>query len=65
MYTCRKKCFMEDCNTCAYFLYDDITDAYVCDIYLDEDEYARFMSGYYKKCPYYRDGDEYQISRKQ
>ncbi len=56
---------MEDCSTCAYCSYDEDIDAYVCDMYLDEDEYARFMGGHYKKCPYYRDGDEYKIARKQ
>lgn len=63
-YTERKD-FMEDCSTCAYCSYDEDIDAYVCDMYLDEDEYARFMGGHYKKCPYYRDGDEYKIARKQ
>ncbi len=56
---------MEDCNTCAYCYYDEDMDAYVCGMDLDEDEYARLMSGRYRRCPYYRDGDEYKIAGKQ
>lgn len=56
---------MNDCYTCAYCSYDEELDCYFCGMNLDEDEYARFVQGQYKKCPYYRDGDEYKIAGKQ
>lgn len=56
---------MPDCETCAYYSYDEDWECYCCDMNLDEDEYARMMQGYAKECPYYRDGDEYRIARKQ
>ncbi len=56
---------MEQCETCAYYSYDEDWDCYVCEMNLDEDEYARLLQGHYQKCPYYRDGDEYKIARQQ
>ena len=43
--------FME-CDYCAYNAYD-------------EDDMARFMSHKYKKCPYFKNGDEYRVVRHQ
>lgn len=56
---------MNECETCAYYCYDDELECWICVMNPDEDEYARLIQGYYKRCPYYRDGDEYKISRKQ
>jgi hypothetical protein len=56
---------MNDCETCAYYYYDEEWQDYVCERDLDEDEYARFLQGQYKQCPYYRDGDDYKIASKQ
>lgn len=53
------------CDTCAYLVYDDEYESYVCDINLDEDEYMRLMSDTHYSCPYYRNGDEYAVVRKQ
>ncbi len=53
------------CETCAYYYYDDEYECYVCDMDLDEDELQRFISGSSRECPYYRDGDEYKVVRKQ
>lgn len=53
------------CDTCAYLVFDEEYDAYVCDINLDEDEYMRLMSDTHYSCPYYRNGDEYAVVRKQ
>ena len=53
------------CDTCAYLVYDDEYDCYVWDINLDEDEYMRLMSDTHYSCPYYRNGDEYAVVRKQ
>lgn len=56
---------MNDCDTCAYYAYDEEWETYVCEMNIDEDEYSRLLQGHYKKCPYYRDGDEYKIAAKQ
>ena len=32
---------------------------------MDEDDYSRILHGGYKSCPYYRNGDEYRVVRKQ
>lgn len=56
---------MDRCDTCAYYTYDEEWEQYTCDLDLDEDEYARLVQGHYRTCPYYRDGDEYKIARKQ
>lgn len=53
------------CETCAYYTYDDEYEEYICDINIDEDEMMRIMSSKYKKCPYFKDGDEYKVVRKQ
>ena len=55
----------KNCDTCAYNTYNEEWDCYVCEMNLDEDEYARMMQNSYYRCPYYRDGDEYKIARKQ
>lgn len=55
-----------ECETCAYYTYDEEWEEYVCSALLDEDEYARLLQrNASQKCPYYRDGDEYKIARKQ
>ncbi|MBQ8928408.1 MAG: hypothetical protein IJ055_09090 [Oscillospiraceae bacterium] len=56
---------MEDCEHCAYYSYDEEWQCYVCEVNMDEDEYSRLLAGHYKRCPYFRDGDEYRIARKQ
>lgn len=53
------------CETCANYSYDDEYDCYSCDINLDEDEMQRFLSYSNYSCPYYRNGDEYAVVRKQ
>ena len=32
---------------------------------MDEDDYSRILQGSYINCPYYRNGDEYRVVRKQ
>ena len=54
---------MVQCETCAYYSYDEDWEEYVCEANLDEDEYIHMLL--HKECPYYRDGDEYKIARKQ
>lgn len=53
------------CDMCAFYVYDDDYECYVCDINMDEDEYVRMMSDSHYNCPYYRNGDEYAVVRKQ
>ena len=53
------------CETCAFYVYDDDYGAYLCDMNMDEDDYVRIMSDKYYQCPYYRNGDEYAVVRKQ
>ncbi len=54
-----------NCEECAYYAYDEEYDEYFCDMALDEDEMMRFVSGHYTACPYFRNGDEYAVVRKQ
>ena len=53
------------CDTCLYYEYDEEYECYGCQVNLDEDEMARFVSDSHYVCPYYRYGDEYTIVRKQ
>ena len=53
------------CDSCAYYLYDEQRDEYYCDIDLDEDEMARFLSGRNESCPYFDPYDEYKTVKKQ
>ena len=53
------------CGTCTYYISDDEYEEYVCDISMDEDEYIRLISDQHYECPYYRNGDDYRIVRKQ
>ena len=53
------------CETCAFYVYDDEYGAYLCDMDMDEDDYVRIMTDRHYQCPYYRNGDEYAVVRKQ
>ena len=53
------------CGTCVYYSYDDDYEDYICDCEMDEDDFYRVSQGNYKSCPYYRNGDEYRVVRKQ
>ena len=53
------------CLSCAYYSYDEDYGEYICDCEIDEDDYYRIMQGSHKSCPYYRNGDEYAVVRKQ
>ena len=54
-----------NCESCANYIYDEECDCYCCEINLDEDEYARFLTSQTANCPYYDFYDEYKIVRKQ
>ena len=54
-----------NCDSCAYYIYDEDYEEYVCDINMDEDEWARFISDHHSGCPFYKNGDEYLVVRHQ
>ena len=54
-----------ECETCWYYDYDEEYDEYYCMQDLDEDEYVRIMTSKNQHCPYYRQGDDYYLARKQ
>jgi hypothetical protein len=53
------------CDTCAYNVYDEDYESYVCDVNMDEDDMSRIMSDSHYSCPYYKNGDEYAVVRHQ
>ena len=53
------------CSECAYLIYDEEYDEYVCDADIDEDDYYRLLEDSRNGCPHYRNGDEYRVVRKQ
>lgn len=53
------------CETCANYIFDEQTQNYYCEMNLDEDEMARFLTYSTYNCPYYDYYDEYSIVRKQ
>ncbi len=53
------------CETCAYYDYDEELECYVCGINLDEDEVSSYYSGSSRDCAYYRFSDDYKIVKKQ
>ena len=54
-----------NCDYCLYYEYDEEYECYTCSKDLDEDEMAHFMRGESFACPFYRNGDEYLVVRKQ
>ena len=54
-----------NCETCAYYAYDEEYDEYFCEAYIDEDDAVRLEEGHYKECPYWRNNDEYAVVRHQ
>lgn len=54
------------CENCMYFEYDEDYEEYYCSqSCLDEDDVARLAQDSHYRCPYYRQGNEYTIVRKQ
>ena len=51
----------QSCSSCAYYIYDEEYDEYVCDAAMD----VRLRMEPHYSCPYYRNGDEYRVVRKQ
>ena len=61
----QKKVQITNCETCAFYTYDEEYGYYVCEADLDEDEMGRFLRGTVSACPYYQSDDEYRIVRRQ
>lgn len=53
------------CESCAYYDYDDEMDCYVCTINIDQDDAGHMFGCRRNSCPYYSYYDEYKIVRKQ
>ncbi|MBR4890009.1 MAG: hypothetical protein IKU15_01675 [Clostridia bacterium] len=53
------------CENCINYAYDEEYEEYVCNVNIDEDEMSHLMSTKYRKCPYFRFGDDYTIVKKQ
>ena len=60
-----KAMFCNECETCWNYDYDEEYDEYYCIMDLDEDEVYRIMTSRNQRCPYYRQGDEYYLARRQ
>ncbi len=54
-----------ECETCWYNEYDEEADEYYCMQIVDEDVYAHLLQNPKQHCPYWRDGNEYTVARKQ
>ena len=55
---------MDKCESCVWYSYDEEYDDFVCEMDLDEDEMARFLSSQAGDCPYWRPGDDYHTARR-
>lgn len=57
---------MQDlCEACLFGEYDEEFEEYTCAALWEEDVAARYLEGQYKRCPYFRPGDDYTIVRRQ
>ena len=56
-----------ECDTCWYYDYDEEYDCWFCmmDLDEDEDEVYRISTSQSQHCPYYRQGDDYTLARRQ
>lgn len=61
----KSKRTQSNCDQCNNYVYDDDYECYTCEMDLDEDEMARFLTDSYRDCPYYQPADEYFVVRKQ
>ena len=44
---------------------DEEFEEYFCDVDMDEDDMARLISGRYRECPFWKNGDEYDTVKHQ
>ena len=57
--------YSTECDTCWYYDYDEEEDMEYCSMDLDEDEVYRILSSTHLHCTFYRQGDDYTLSRRQ
>ena len=57
--------YSSECETCWHFDYDEEYEEYYCKMDLDEDEVYRLYTNPKVRCPYYRQGDDYTLARRQ
>ncbi len=53
------------CESCVFYDYDEITDAYFCSVNADQDDWGAVCQSGARRCPYYRFYDEYKSVQKQ
>ena len=53
------------CETCWNYDYDEEYDEYCCMMDMDEDEVYRYLISRQTRCFFYRQGDDYTLSRRQ
>lgn len=58
-------CMQANCDECVHLYYDEDYEEYLCAADMDEDDYARLMNNPRSTCPFYQNGDEYRVVRKQ
>ena len=56
---------MDKCALCMNYEYDEEFDCYSCTMELDQDDMERFIKGETRECPYFQQGNEYQIVKHQ
>lgn len=54
-----------NCEYCLNYEYDDFYKMSYCQISLDEDETAKYLTNSYYNCPYFHPNNEYEIVKKQ
>ena len=54
-----------ECETCWYYDYDEEYEEYFCMMDLDEDDVYRYFVTPKSRCPYYRQGDDSTLARRQ
>lgn len=53
------------CNFCLYLSYDEDLDEDYCTLTLDQDDIEKLSYNRSASCPYFRQGDDYSIVKKQ
>ena len=54
-----------NCDMCVNYIYDEDYECYTCLVNLDEDEMYRILTSKNNHCPFYRQGDDYTLARRQ
>lgn len=59
---------MSECDSCAFYSYDEEDEEWYCTADVDEDDMAMMMqeeAHHGQRCPYWQNGDEYAVVRHQ